>query len=109
MADSKQNPIFRLLLAAGCALLLLSVICNLTFAWRSVTLQRQVIAAVNKLAQVNQVAQQTNAQINMIAQDLTGLSAQFPWLVPILQKYGLVRGGAPAQSAAAAAPAKKTP
>jgi hypothetical protein len=108
MTPKEQSPLHRLLLAAGCALLLLSIVCNLTFAWRSVTLQRQIISAVNKLAQVNQAAQQTNTQISLIAQDLAGLSGLFPWLVPILQKYGVVRGTAPAPPApAAAASAKK--
>jgi hypothetical protein len=98
MAGPGDNPARRLALAFAGALLLLSVVCNLAFAWRSVTLQREMFAAVSKLQQSNQQAQQMTSQINAIAQDLVGLAQQHPWLIPILQKYGLVRGAQPSQA-----------
>src|SRR5512147_1416619 len=101
MAEAKDNSVQRLVLAVGGAVLLLSVLCNLAFAWRHVSLQRQVVASVGKLQQLSVAQQQINQTVNVIAQDLVNKAPQYPWLVPILQKYGL--GGRPAPSAPQAA------
>jgi len=68
-------------------MLLGSVIGNLSFARKNVTLNLELVAHANKLQEVNQMQQ----QINAIAQDLVTFAPRYPWLVPILQKYGLVQ------------------
>jgi len=99
MSEGKDNLVYRLLLAVLGAVLLTSVICNVAFAWRNATLQSQVFAAARKLQQSNQGAQQLNSNISAIANDLVARSGQHPWLIPILQKYGLARNTTPAQPA----------
>ena len=81
------SALHRLIVIVGAVLLLTSVIGNLTYARRNVTLN---IDLNSKLAQLQEV-NQTQQQINAIAQDLMNSAAQNPWLIPFLQKYGLVR------------------
>lgn len=97
----------RVIVVAGAALLLASVIGNLAYARRNVTLNVEMVANSNRLQELNQNQQ----QINAIAQDLIGFAPQYPWLVPILQKYGLVRvqGGPPAGGQPSPTPPKKSP
>jgi hypothetical protein len=106
MFGAKDSPAYRLILAGCGAVLVLSLSCNVAFAWRSASLQRQVFDAMNKLQKTNQSQQQLSQQINAIAQDLVNLAPQHPWLVPILQKYGLARANPPAPAAPQAAPKK---
>lgn len=106
MTEPKDNSVQRLVLAIGGAVLLLSVLCNLALAWRQVSLQRQVVASVGKLQKLSAGQQQINQTVNAIAQDLVNKAPQYPWLVPILQKYGL--GGRPASSAPQAVAAPNT-
>ncbi len=101
MAETKENPIQRLILTAVIVVLLITVACNLAFVWRNVTLNRQMVTAAARVQQLNQ----TQQLIPAIAQDLVGLTQQQAWLVPILQKYGLIRVPAPATTAPPAASA----
>lgn len=94
MSESTDNPVQRLIVAVGGALLLICVICNLAFVWRNIALHRELVNAQVRLQQVNQTQQLIPAIVN----DLLALSGQHPWLNPILQKYGLRQGG---QNAAA--------
>ena len=93
------TALHRVIVVVGAVLLLGSVIGNLSYARRNVTLNIELNASVAKLQEVNQ----TQQQINAIAQDLMGSVNQHPWLVPILQKYGLVH----VQQAAPAPPAPR--
>ena len=95
MSGPTENPIHRLIMAVGGALLLLSGICSLAFVWRDIALHREVVSAQAHVQQLNQ----TQQLIPAIAQDLAGLSQQHPWLTPILKKYGLA--GAPQTAQAA--------
>ena len=90
----------RLALAVLGVLLLISVICNLTFVSRYTRLNRDTINAATKLQQLNQAQQ----AINTILQDLVNLAPQNRWLYPILEKYGLVQMPAPAPAATKPAP-----
>ena len=86
MAEAKENRIRRLVLAIAAGLVALSVIGNMIFVWRNVALQRELVAAQVRVQELNQKQQ----LIPAIAQDLVNLAPQHPWLVPILQRYGLV-------------------
>lgn len=97
MNESASHPIQRLLVAIGAALLLLSVICNLAFVWRNVSLHRELISSMARFQELTR----TQQSITAIAQDLVNLAPQYPWLAPILQKYGLMPPTAPAGSTAA--------
>jgi hypothetical protein len=104
MTEAKDNSVQRLALAIGGALLLLSVLCNLAFAWRHVSLQRQIVVSASNLQKATVAQQQINQTVNVIAQDLVNKAPQYPWLVPILQKYGIApRPGPGAQPAASSA------
>lgn len=86
------------MVVVGALLLLGSVLGNLTYARRNVTLNIELNSNLAKLQEVNQ----TQQQINAIAQDLLNSARQYPWLVPLLQKYGLIPNqAAPATSSAA--------
>lgn len=92
---SDYSTLHRVLVLVGAVAVVGSVIGNLAYARRNVTLNIEIVAAANKLQEVNQTQQQVNA----IAQDLISFAPRYPWLVPILQKYGLVhvrQGPAPA-------------
>jgi hypothetical protein len=80
------STLHRVLVLIGAVAVLASVIGNLAYARRNVTLNIELVAAANKLQEVNATQQQVNA----IAQDLISFAPRFPWLVPYLQKYGLV-------------------
>jgi len=108
MSGTKDNSITRLIVAIGGTLLLVSVLCNLAFAWRQVSLQRQIVTSMTKLQQLSAAQQQINQTVNVIAQDLVSKAPQHPWLVPILQKYGLVRGAQPTPAPTTPSTSKKS-
>ncbi len=93
--EPKSRSTQRLVIAAAGTVLLVCAACNLWFVWHNVSLNRDVLAAQVKLQNLNRTQQLMPA----IAQDLVNLSSQHPWLVPILQKYNLVRPAPAAQPA----------
>ena len=99
LGPTDNSALHRVIVAVGAVLLLASVIGNLVSARRNVTLNIEQVGAANVLQESNYRLQQLNQaqqQITLIAQDLMNRAPQFPWLIPILQKYGLVhtQGGA---------------
>ncbi len=88
------QPIYRLLMPVGAALLLFSLLFNLFVVWRNIQLQRETQRKAIRLQQIETQVQDWQ----MFFQDLTAYSARQPAIDPILQRYGLKAAGPPAKS-----------